>query len=69
MFELYCNGNFSNVKTTNEDVSKIVGTGDLHLEIDTSYKLVLKDIRHVSNLCLSLLSMFFTFGGEKKKSS
>ena len=40
----------------NSGVSKIVGIGDIFLETSIGNKLVLKDVRHVPNISLNLIS-------------
>ena len=40
----------------NSGVSKIVGIGDVFLETFIGNKLVLKDVRHVLDICLNLIS-------------
>ena len=42
----------------NSSHSKIVGIGDVCLETNMEYKLTLKDVRHVPDLCLNLMSGF-----------
>ncbi|KAL6333181.1 hypothetical protein AAG906_028364 [Vitis piasezkii] len=57
----------------NSGASKIVGVGDIFLETSIENKLVLKDVRHVPNICLNLISTsklddegFTNFFGESK---
>ena len=40
----------------NEDVSKIVGMGDICLETNIGCKLLLRDVRHVPDIWLNLIS-------------
>ena len=40
----------------NEDVSKIVGMGDIFLETNIGFKLLLRDVRHVPDIRLNLFS-------------
>ena len=40
----------------NSGVSKIVGIGDIFLETNIENKLVLKDVRHVLDIHLNLIS-------------
>ena len=47
---------FGKVRMGNGDVSKIVGIGDICLETSIRNKLVLKDVRHVPNIRLNLIS-------------
>ncbi|BBG96644.1 hypothetical protein Prudu_005502 [Prunus dulcis] len=55
-FTSYTNGDFGNVRMGNDKLSKIVGRGDISLETNTSCHLVLKDVRHVPNMHLNLIS-------------
>ena len=54
---IYRSGDFDTVKMGNKDVSHITDIGDVHLETNAGYLLVLKDVRHVSDLGLNLVSM------------
>lgn len=40
----------------NKCTCQIIKIGDVHLEIDIGYKLIIKDVRHVPDLCVSLIS-------------
>ncbi|KAF7129225.1 hypothetical protein RHSIM_Rhsim10G0050800 [Rhododendron simsii] len=55
-FASYTHGDFGHVRMGNEGVSKIVGMGDVCLETNTGCKLLLKDVRHVPNIRLNLIS-------------
>ncbi|KAI5327124.1 hypothetical protein L3X38_026520 [Prunus dulcis] len=55
-FTSYTNGDFGNVRMGNDKLSKIVGRGDISLETNTSCHLVLKDVRHVPDMRLNLIS-------------
>ncbi|PNX70981.1 hypothetical protein L195_g057937, partial [Trifolium pratense] len=58
------NGDASNIAATifqgnemgNDDRSKIVGKGDVCLETNTGCRLTLKDVRHVPDMRLNLIS-------------
>ena len=57
----------------NNGVSKIVGIGDICLDTSIGNKLVLKDVRHVPDICLNLISIgrlddrgFTNSSGESK---
>ena len=52
-FTSYRTGDFGNVRMGNSCVSKIVGIGDICLETIIRNKLVLKDVRHVSDIRLN----------------
>ncbi|KAI5335776.1 hypothetical protein L3X38_025910 [Prunus dulcis] len=56
-FTSYTNGDFGNVRMGNDKLSKIVGRGDISLETNTSCHLVLKDVRHVLDMSLNLISI------------
>ena len=55
-FSSYQRGDFGTVQMGNQDRSKIVGIGDITLTTSTGCKLVLKDVRHVPTMRLSLIS-------------
>ena len=55
-FTSYLQGEFGNVRIGNEDVSKIVGMGDIRLETNIGCKLLLRDVRHVPDIRLNLIS-------------
>ena len=40
----------------NEGASKIVGIGDICVETSIDCKLLLKDVKHIPNICLNLIS-------------
>ena len=44
------------VKMKNSDTSKIVGLGDVHIVTNMGYRMVFKNIRHIPDLRMSLLS-------------
>ena len=55
-FTSYITGDFVNVRMGNSVVCKIVGIGDIFLEASIGNKLVLKDVRHVLDIHLNLIS-------------
>ena len=55
-FTSYRTGDFGNVRMGNSGVSKIVGIRDICLETSIGNKLVLKDVRHVPDIPLNLIS-------------
>ena len=55
-FVSYKIGDFGNVKMGNSGASKIVDIGDIFLETTTRRKLILKDVRHVPDIRLNLIS-------------
>lgn len=56
LFTSYQKGNFGTVKMGNQVTSKIIGIGDVHLKTNTGCKLILKDVRHVPDMRLNLIS-------------
>ena len=56
-FTSYKTDDFYNVRMGNGGVSKIVGIGDIRLETSIGSKLVLKDVRHVPDIGLNLISI------------
>lgn len=41
----------------NSDTPKIVGMSDISIETNVRYRLVFKDVSHVLDLCLNLISV------------
>ena len=56
-FSSYTNGSFGWVRMGNEAKCEIVGMRDVELETSIGCKLVLKDVRHVPEMCFSLISL------------
>ena len=56
-FRSYTVGDFGNVGMGNSGTSKIVGIGDICLETSIGSKLILKDVRHVPDIRLNLISI------------
>lgn len=56
IFISYQSGDFGIVRMRNNDILKIVGKGDVYVETNDGCKLVLKDVRHVLDLRLNLIS-------------
>ena len=48
---------YSQVRMENNDVSKIIGMGDVLLETSIGDKLLLKHVRHVLDIRLNLISI------------
>lgn len=72
-FTSYIAGDFGNVRIGNSGASNIVGIGDIFLETSLWSKLILKDVRHVPDIHLNLISMgrlddegFINWFGESK---
>ena len=55
-FTSYSQGEFGNVRIGNEDVPKIVYMVDICLETNIGCKLLLRDVRHVPDIRLNLIS-------------
>ena len=55
-FSSYTPGNFGDVRIGNEDSSKVAGKGDVYLETENGTRLVLRDVRHISDMRLNLIS-------------
>lgn len=56
LFATYKFGNFGAVKMGNTSFSNIIGIGDIHVKTSVGCTLVLKDVRHVPDLRLNLIS-------------
>lgn len=56
LFSSYNAGDFGTVRMGNSSYSKIVGIGDISIQTKVGHKLVLKDVRHVLDLRLNLIS-------------
>ena len=56
VFVTYHIRDFGAVMMENKNVSKITSIRDVHLETEMGWQLVLKDARHVPDLCLNLVS-------------
>ncbi|URD72826.1 Retrotransposon protein [Musa troglodytarum] len=56
-FTTYRSGNFGVVKMGNHGTADIIGMGDIHIKTNLGCKLVLKDVRHVVDLRLNLISV------------
>lgn len=56
-FTTYTGGDFGIVRMGNAGASKVVGIGEIHLKTNIGNMLVLKDVRHVPDICLNLISI------------
>ena len=54
-FSSYTSGSFGWVRMRNKAKCEIVGMRDVELETSIRCKLVLKDVRHVPEMCFSLI--------------
>ncbi|KAJ7005746.1 hypothetical protein NC653_005156 [Populus alba x Populus x berolinensis] len=52
----YTVGDFGQVRMGNQGIASVVGIGDIWLETNTGCKLLLKDVRHVPDMRLHLIS-------------
>ena len=57
IFSSYVIGDFGLVRIGNDGASKIIGMGDVYLETNTGCELLLKNVRHVSDIRLNLISI------------
>ncbi|KAG6385427.1 hypothetical protein SASPL_154262 [Salvia splendens] len=51
-----CVSSFGKVRMANHGVIEVAGIGDIHLPTDTRCKLILRDVRHVPDIRLSIIS-------------
>ena len=56
MFESYTGGDFGKVKMANHSMTEAIGIGDVVLVSNSGSKLVLRDVRHVPDIPLSINS-------------
>ena len=56
LFTTYKAGDFDTVKMGNTSYLKIVGISDVYIKTNVGCTLMLKNIRHVSDLCFNLIS-------------
>ncbi|KAG6432970.1 hypothetical protein SASPL_104566 [Salvia splendens] len=56
MFASYTGGSFGKVRMANHGVTEVAGIGDIHLLTNTGCKLVLRDVRHVPDIRLNIIS-------------
>ena len=54
-FTSYTSGDFGVLKMGNDDLSKVIGIGDVCLESSNGSKLLLKDVRHARDIRLNLI--------------
>ena len=55
-YSSYTPGNFGNVRMGNYGLSKVVGVGDVCLKFDTGMELVLRNVKHVPDMRLNVIS-------------
>ena len=46
------------VKIGNDSYTHVVGIGDICVGANTGYTMILKDVRHVLDICLNLISTY-----------
>ncbi|KAG8376937.1 hypothetical protein BUALT_Bualt09G0116000 [Buddleja alternifolia] len=56
MFTSYTSGNFGRVRMANHGVTEVIGMGNINLETDTGCRLILRDVRHIPNIRLNIIS-------------
>ena len=56
LFTSYKTGNFGRVKMGNDSYANIMGIGDICVRANTEYTLILKNVRHVPDIHLNLIS-------------
>ncbi|MCF8701906.1 GAG-pre-integrase domain-containing protein [Corynebacterium sp. MC-10] len=57
LFSSYTYGDYGVVKMGNGNLSKVIGKGDVCVETDNGMKLLLKDVRHIPDMRLNLMSI------------
>lgn len=56
-FAKYKTKNLDVIKMSNEETSNIIDINDVYVKINLSYKLVLKNVRHLVGLRMNLISI------------
>ncbi|KAG8377191.1 hypothetical protein BUALT_Bualt08G0002500 [Buddleja alternifolia] len=56
MFTSYTSGNFGRVRMANHGVTEVIGMGNINLETDTACRLILRDVRHIPDIRLNIIS-------------
>ncbi|KAL5842405.1 hypothetical protein ACOSQ3_013008 [Xanthoceras sorbifolium] len=56
LFTSYTPGDYGTVKMGNDNLSKVIGRGDVCLETDNGTRLVLRGVRHIPDIRLNLIS-------------
>ncbi|KAL6533177.1 hypothetical protein OROMI_027289 [Orobanche minor] len=56
-YSSYTPGNYGIVKMGNQGLSKIVGVGDVYLKFDTGVELILRNVKHVPDMRLNVISV------------
>ena len=55
-FTSYTRGDFGSVKMGNNNMAKVIGFGDVILETDSGSRLVLKNVKHVPDIRVNIIS-------------
>ncbi|KAG8372456.1 hypothetical protein BUALT_Bualt12G0068100 [Buddleja alternifolia] len=56
MFTSYTSGNFGRVRMTNHGVTEVIDMGNINLETDIGCRLILRDVRHIPDIMLNIIS-------------
>ncbi|KAG8370027.1 hypothetical protein BUALT_Bualt14G0075000 [Buddleja alternifolia] len=56
MLTSYMSGNFGRVRMANHDVTEVICMGNINLETDTGCRLILRDVRHIPDIRLNIIS-------------
>ncbi|KAG8377494.1 hypothetical protein BUALT_Bualt08G0038700 [Buddleja alternifolia] len=56
MFTSYTSGNFGRVRMANHGVTEVIGMKNINLETDTGCRLILRDVRHIPDIRLNIIS-------------
>ncbi|KAG8364646.1 hypothetical protein BUALT_Bualt18G0019000 [Buddleja alternifolia] len=56
MFTSYTSGNFGRVRMANHGVTEVIGMGNINLETNTGCRLILRDVRHIPDIRLNIIS-------------
>ena len=57
-FPSYSKNDFGHIRMKNDAVAQIVGIGDVCLETNTGYQLLLRNVRYVPDILLHLISIY-----------
>ncbi|KAG8387460.1 hypothetical protein BUALT_Bualt02G0023600 [Buddleja alternifolia] len=56
MFTSYMSGNSGRVRMANHGVTEVIGMGNINLETDTGCRLILRDVKHIPDIRLNIIS-------------
>ncbi|KAG8372457.1 hypothetical protein BUALT_Bualt12G0068200 [Buddleja alternifolia] len=57
MFTSYTSGNFGRVRMANHGVTEVIDMGNINLETDIGCRLILRDVRHIPDIRLNIISI------------